>query len=215
MKKFCLIILALAGILFSCTKNAATTNESYSALSVIQTQKIPEVTDTLMEMLIKNVKSMKPVMKWFVYGCDVIGFEEDIQYLTDNGTYYFRINDPEFSEAGIKSLESLRNYLRQFFTTEYTESIMEKYSQKFLEADGELYILAASAAPSALYTVESASAVYICDNEIKLTFDAAYKLFNAEPQPTALEFTFILEDGKWLCSSSPDFFSCVKIYLDE
>lgn len=159
-----------------------------------------------------RIRSMMPVIQWFAYGIDKIGFDEDDRITTENGVHYFRINDPTFTEAGIHSIATLREYLLQYFSTAYTDAILEHYSFLFLESNDALYIEGASGAASIYYTIDYYATDCVSDTEYTLILHTSMHTLYNPPKPIVMEFTFIRERDLWVCDASPSFRNCVLIH---
>ena len=159
-----------------------------------------------------RIRSMMPVIQWFAYGIDKIGFDEDDRITTENGVHYLRINDPTFTEAGIHSIATLREYLLQYFSTAYTDAILEHYSFLFLESNDALYIEGASGAASIYYTIDYYATDCVSDTEYTLILHTSMHTLYNPPKPIVMEFTFIRERDLWVCDASPSFRNCVLIH---
>ena len=159
-----------------------------------------------------RIRSMMPVIQWFAYGIDKIGFDEDDRITTENGVHYFRINDPTFTEAGIHSIATLREYLLQYFSTAYTDAILEHYSFLFLESNDALYIEGASGAASIYYTIDYYATDCVSDTEYTLILHTSMHTLYNPPEPIVMEFTFIRERNLWVCDASPSFQDCILIH---
>ena len=158
-----------------------------------------------------RIRSMMPVIQWFAYGIDKIGFDEADRITTENGVHYFRINDPTFTEAGIHSIATLREYILQYFSTAYTDAILERYSYVFLESNDALYIEGASGAASIYYTIDYYATDCVSDTEYTLILHTSMHTLYNPPEPIVMEFTFIRERNLWVCDASPSFQDCVLI----
>ncbi len=159
-----------------------------------------------------RIRSMMPAIQWFAYGIDKIGFDEDDRITTEDGVHYFRINDPTFTEAGIHSIDTLREYILQYFSTAYTNAILEHYSFLFLESNDALYIEGASGAASMYYTIDYYATDRVSDTEYTLILHASMHTLYDSQEPIVMEFTFIRERNLWVCDASPSFQDCVLIH---
>lgn len=231
--KLICVCIASFSILTGCTSNTShtsesTANETAVGIDVVSTEPVqetvpdnialeetatPQDVAAIQEVLLEKIEAMRSIMQWYVYGCIMIGYDEDVTYTLDNGNYYFLIDDPVFSEAGIHSIGTLKKYLNQYFTVVYTDRIMEDHPSLFLEQDDALYVIAAVGSPSVLYPVESIETEYTSDTDVKIIFHAYRKLFDKPLEPVTLEFLFVFEDGNWLCNASPNFVTCVRMDL--
>ncbi len=174
-----------------------------------------EVTNELTETLVGKVKTLQKVTRWFADGCSGIEVDGDAQYSAEDGTAYMKVIDPDFTAAGIHSIDSLKEYLCGYFTVEYVDKLMEEYSSLFMDAGDDLYVLTASGATSYVLKSPEFSAEYVADDKIRLTCECMYQLFSGEPEPRVLEFDFVEVGGEWLCCSSPDMRDWSRILFDE
>ena len=157
-------------------------------------------------------RKIMPVIQWFAYRIDKIGFDENDSITTEDGVSYFRINDPAFTEAGIHSIATLWEYLLQYFSTSYTDAIMERYSHLFLESNDALYIEGACGTASIYYTIDYYARGYVSDTEYTFILHATKHTINSFSAPIVMEFTFIRERNQWVCDASPDFRNCALIH---
>lgn len=233
--KLICVCIASFSILTGCTSNTShtsesTANETAVGIDVVSTEPVqetvpdntaleetaaPQDVTAIQEVLLEKIEAMRSIMQWYVYGCIMIGYDEDVTYTLDNGNYYFLIDDPVFSEAGVHSIDTYKEYLHQYFSYKYIDRIFEKSPTTFLEHDNKLYIIASSGAPSDIYPVENFVTEIISDEEVKVIFNAYYKLFDYPLEPVTLEFSFVFENGSWLCNDSPAFGTCVQMHMPK
>ena len=157
-------------------------------------------------------RKIMPVIQWFAYRIVKIGFDENDRITTEDGHPYFRINDPAFTEAGIHSIATLREYLLEYFSTAYTDAILERYSHLFLESNDALYIEGAYGANSIYYTIDYYAGDRVSDTEYTFIVHTTKHTINNFSEPTVMEFTFIRERNQWVCDASPDFRNCALIH---
>ncbi len=201
----CVVLCVTAGAVVACKTVKPDEKPDAEAVDMPETDsgENPEENSDELDLLVSKIYelSLSPIMKCFATGCGNVEYDISSSQYTEDNEYYI-VTDPWFAEAGVDSVESLRNYLLGYFSPEYTDRLLDS-SVTFRDINGKLCIHLYDGGNSAVYDFPEFSAEHIDDSRIRLTCLSICNMPLVEPEPYLMEFEFVQTDGGWVIDEAP------------